>query len=213
MAHVAFDPKARMAAGRDKVARLEQAIAATRDLKGPAMDALVTALKRAQQNAQEMPLESQIQAREAFLEKARKRFVHIDQERAAEVLRIQECERLLEELRAAQNVQQAKPSVPPVDAAGEVARLQQMVSDLQRQLQHQGGILVAPAMFRVGFGKFVTTHSGKAEPGMVSEGSEWEKRHTQDQNSEDFDEEMSGTWSHVWGTQLWMSPTTKTTSH
>ena len=145
-AQVVFDPEARMAAGRDKVARLEQAIAAMGDLKGPAMDALVTALKRAQQEAQEMPLESQIQAREAFLERARKRLVHIDQERAAEVLRIQECERRLEELRVAQNVQQAKPSVPPVDAAGEVARLQQMVSELQRQLQHQGGLVVAPAI-------------------------------------------------------------------
>ena len=100
-AQVAFDPEARMAAGHNKVARLEQAIAAMGDLKGPAMDALVTALKRAQQEAQEMPLESQ--AREAFLERARNRLVHIDQERAAEVLRIQECERRLEELRVSQN--------------------------------------------------------------------------------------------------------------
>ena len=74
------------------------------------MDALVTALKRAQQDAQEMLLESQIQAREVFFERARKR-----------------CTHQLEELRVAQNVQQAKPSVPPVDAAGAVARLQQMV--------------------------------------------------------------------------------------
>ena len=36
-----------------------------------------------------------------------------------------------------------------------------------------------------------------------------EKRHTHDQNSEDYDEELSGTWSHVWGTEQ----TTKTTSH
>ena len=48
---------------------------------------------------------------------------------------------------------------------------------------------------------------------MVSEMSEWVKRHTQDQNSEDCDEEVSGTWPHEWGTELWMSQTTKTTSH
>ena len=73
------------------------------------MDALVVALKRAQQDAQEIPLESQIQAREAFLERARKRIAHFDQERAAELLRIQECERRLEEVRALRNAQQVKP--------------------------------------------------------------------------------------------------------
>ena len=90
-----FRSKGQNGSGRDKVTRLEQAIAAMVDLKGPAMDALVAALKRAQQDAQEVHLESQIQAREAFLERTRKRIVHIDQERAAEVLRIQESERRL----------------------------------------------------------------------------------------------------------------------
>ena len=111
---------------KNRVARLEQAVAAMGDFKGAALDALVVALKRAQRDAQEIPLESQIQAREAFL--ARKRIVHIDQERAAEVLRVQECERRMEELRAARNAQQAKPSPPPADGPGEVARLKQMVA-------------------------------------------------------------------------------------
>ena len=46
--------------------------------------------------------------------------------------RIQECEGRLEELRALRKAQQVKPS-PPVETSGEVARLQQMVVDLQCQ--------------------------------------------------------------------------------
>ena len=149
---VRFDPEARVAAGRARVARLEQAISALGDMKGPPMDALVVALKRAQQDAQEIPLESQIQAREAFLERANKRIAHFDQERAAELLRIQECEGRLEELRALRNAQQVKPS-PPVESSGEVARLQQMVLDLQCQLQQSGPMVspvVAPNRIRKG---------------------------------------------------------------
>ena len=131
---VRFDPEARVAAGRARVARLEQAISALGDMKGPPMD---VALRRSQQDAQEMPLETQIQAREAFLERARKRIAHFDQGRAAEFLRMQECVCLLEELRALRDAQQVKPS-PPVETSGEVARLQQMVFDLQRQLQQSG---------------------------------------------------------------------------
>ena len=71
--------------------------------------------------------------------------LHLEQAIAA-MGRVQECERRLEELRAARNVQQAKPSLPPANAFGEVARLQQTVSDLQRQLQHQVGRVATPAM-------------------------------------------------------------------
>ena len=151
---VRFDPEAKVAAGRARVARLEQAISALGDMKGPPMDALVVALKRAQQDAQEIPLESQIQAREAFLERARKRITNLDQERAAELLRIQECEGRLEELRALRNAQQVKPS-PPVETSGEVARLQQMVLDLQCQLQQSGPMVspvIAPNRIRKGEG-------------------------------------------------------------
>ena len=63
------------------------------------MDTLVSALKRSQKDAQEQPLDAQIRAREAFIERARKRIVLYDEERAAEVSRLEESEKRLEELR------------------------------------------------------------------------------------------------------------------
>ena len=74
-----------------------------------------------------------IRAREAFIERAKKRIEQIDLERAAEVRRLEESQKRLEELRAMVLVQPVAPQ--PVDASAEVSRLQQMVLDLQRQLQ------------------------------------------------------------------------------
>ena len=59
------------------------------------MDALKAALKRALKDAQEMPLEAQIREREGFIERARKRIAKFDEERAAELLRLEESERKL----------------------------------------------------------------------------------------------------------------------
>ena len=128
-----FDPDARVGAARERVARLEQAIAAMGNCQGPELDMLITSLKKAQKDAQEMPLEAQIRAREAFIERSKKRIEQFDVERAAEVQRLEESQRRLEELRAMVLVQPIAPQ--PVDASAEVSRLQQMVLDLQRQLQ------------------------------------------------------------------------------
>ena len=65
------DPDAKVVAARDKVARLEQAIAAMGDFKGAKMDTLLKVLKR-----------------------ARKRTFH-DEERATEVSRLEESEKRL----------------------------------------------------------------------------------------------------------------------
>ena len=97
------------------------------------MDVLVASLKKAQRDAQEMPVEAQIRAREVFIERAKKRIEQIDLERAAEVRRLEESQKRLEELRAMILVQPVAPQ--PVDASAEVSRFQQMVLDLQRQLQ------------------------------------------------------------------------------
>ena len=78
-----MDPDAKVVAARDKVARLEQAIAAMWDSRGIEMDTLISAIKREQKDAQE-----QIRAREAFIKRARKRIVLHDEERAAEVSRL-----------------------------------------------------------------------------------------------------------------------------
>ena len=59
-----------------------RAIAAMGNCQGPE---LVTSLKKAQKDAQEMPLEAQIRAREAFIERSKKRIEQFDVERAAEV--------------------------------------------------------------------------------------------------------------------------------
>ena len=66
-----------------------------------------------------MPLEAQIRAREAFIERSKKSIKQFDVERAAEVQRKEESQERLEELRA-----------------------QQMVLDLQRQLQGPDAPLV-----------------------------------------------------------------------
>ena len=94
-----------------------------------------------------MPLEAQIREREGFIERARKRIAKFDEERAAELLRLEESERKLEELRALHKKQDVPPPVQlHTDPAGEVARLQQLVSELQRQL-HQG-LPVPPTVSR-----------------------------------------------------------------
>ena len=94
-----------------------------------------------------MPLEAQIREREWFIERARKRIAKLDKECAAEMLRLEECKRKLEERRALHQKREAPPPVQlHTDPAGEVARLQQMVSEFQRQL-HQG-LPVPPTVSR-----------------------------------------------------------------
>ena len=127
------DPDARVGAVRNRVARLEQAISVMGNSQGPEMDVLVASLKKAQRDVQEMPVEAQIKAQEAFIERAKKRIEQIDLECAAEVRRLEESQKRLEEFRAMVLVQPVAPQ--PVDASAEVSRLQQMVLDLQRQLQ------------------------------------------------------------------------------
>ena len=57
-------------------------------------------------------LEAQIRVRKAFIEGARKRIALCDEERAAEVSRLYESEKRLEELRAMQRAQPGPPPAP-----------------------------------------------------------------------------------------------------
>ena len=120
VARVRIDPDAKVVAARDRVTRLEQHITAMGDFKGAKMEALVSALKRAQKDSEELSLGAQIRAREAFIQQDRKRIAQFDEERAAEVQRM-EGEKRLEELRALRIAQPAPPFSPPSDASREVA--------------------------------------------------------------------------------------------
>ena len=96
------------------------------------------------------PLDAQIRVREAFVERARKRVDLNDEERAAEASRLEESEKRLVELRAMQRAQSGPPPPPGADASSEVARLQQMVMELQKQLgQHVPGNPAVVSPFRV----------------------------------------------------------------
>ena len=84
------DPDTRVAAARERAPRMEWALAAMGDFEGPEVESWRTALKRAQKDAQEVPVEVQIREREAFIERARKRIAKIDEERASEVQSMKE---------------------------------------------------------------------------------------------------------------------------
>ena len=169
-----WTPDTRMGAARDKVARLEQAIAAMGNYQGPELDVLVAALKKAQKESQELHLEAQIRAREGFIERAKKRIEQFDLERAAEVQRMEESQKRLAELRALQ-VAHPGPLPPPVDANAEVSRLQQMVLDLQRQLQGP----VAPLVVS----PFRSRKREDYEPATEQEVLEWLADRQEDMNT------------------------------
>ena len=87
-----------------------------------------------------MPVAVQIRERQAFIERARKRIARIDEERQAEVRSVEEAEHKLKQLRDLCTTQQEQPVGPTVaDSGAEVQRLQAIVVELQRQLEHSGG--------------------------------------------------------------------------
>ena len=83
------------------------------------LDMMVISMKKAQKCAQEMPLEAKIRAREAFIEPSNKRIEQFDVERAAEVQRLEESQKRLEELRAMVLVQtECRKGPTPADGVG-----------------------------------------------------------------------------------------------
>ena len=132
---VRTDPDTKIAAARERVSRLEKAITALGDFDGVEVENLKAALKRAQKEAQEVPVVAQIREREAFIERAKKRIARIDEERQAEVRSLEEAENKLNQLRALRIPQQEQPISSVPDSSAEVQRLQAIVSQLQRQLE------------------------------------------------------------------------------
>ena len=102
--------------------RLEKAITALGDFDGVEVENLKAALKRAQKEAQEVPVAAQIREREAFIERAKKRIARIDEERQAEVRSLEEAENKLNQLRALRIPQQEQPLSSVPDSSAEVCR-------------------------------------------------------------------------------------------
>ena len=76
----------------------------------------------------------------AIIERARKRIARIDEERQAEVRSVEEAEHKLKEFRDLCTTQQEQPVGPTVaDSGAEVQRLQAIVVELQKQLEHSRG--------------------------------------------------------------------------
>ena len=128
------DPDTRMAAARERVSRLE-ALTALGDFDGVEVESLRAALKRAQKEAQEVPVAVQIREREAFIERAKKRIARIDEERQAEVRSVEEAEHKLKQLRDLCTTQQ---ELPGGLTAGDRGRAAKAVGTLWRA-RHSGG--------------------------------------------------------------------------
>ena len=130
--------------------------------------ALLSALEKVKRQAEVPPMEKQILATEEYLARAKKRLLQHDATIAAarealqkaehdkevDVQGVADGEDLLKKLKT-QVADPTLPTLPIADPVGEVARLQQVVADLQRQLQQH----CAPV---------VPTHCVSAVPSSIS---------------------------------------------
>ena len=129
------DPATKVSDAKERVVKLERALAAMEGIDGSEVDAIREALERAKKAAQSPPVETQIRDCEQFLVRARAHLEAIDAQRATVVASIEEGSKRLESLKV---VQQTQPPQTP-DTSSEVQRLQALVAQLQSQLvQVQG---------------------------------------------------------------------------
>ena len=129
------DPATKVSDAKERVIKLERALAAMEGIDGSEVDAIREALERAKKAAQSPPVETQIRDCEQFLVRARAHLEAIDAQRATVVASIEEGSKRLESLKVVQ--QKQPPQVP--DTSSEVQRLQALVAQLQSQLvQVQG---------------------------------------------------------------------------
>ena len=100
--------------------------------------ALLSALEKAKRQAEVSPMEKQILATEEYLARAKKRLLQkAEDDKEVDVQGVA-GEDLLKKLKT-QAADLTLPMCPIADLVGEVARLQQVVADLQRQLQQAVG--------------------------------------------------------------------------
>ena len=123
------DPSAKVAEAKERVLKLETALAAMEGMEGPEVDLVRAAHKRAQEAVKGVPVDVQIKECESFLARARTHLEELDTKRATVSQNIAMSEKRLAELKALAQVAPA-----PQDDAAEVQQLRGLVSQLQTQI-------------------------------------------------------------------------------
>ena len=123
------DPSAKVAEAKERVLKLETALAAMEGMEGPEVDLVRAAHKRAQEAVKGVPVDVQIKECESFLARARTHLEELDMKRATVSQNIEMSEKRLAELKALAQVAPA-----PQDNAAEVQQLRGLVSQLQTQI-------------------------------------------------------------------------------
>ena len=139
---VKMDPDTRMAAAPECASRLEKAFTVLVDFDGVEVESLRAALRRAQKEAQEVPVAVQNpRERESLSSNGQGNGSPESTKSGRPKSRsVEEAEHKLTQLRVLCTTQQEEPVGPTVaDSGAEVQRLQAIVVDLQRQLEHSGG--------------------------------------------------------------------------
>ena len=119
-----------MTAAKERVEKLESALAAMAGMDGPEVDSLRAAHKRAQEAVKGVPVDVRIKECEAFLARAASHLEELDTKRATKCQNIESSRKRLAELMA-----QSQVIAPPVnEGEEEVQQLRGMVSQLQAQI-------------------------------------------------------------------------------
>ena len=142
------------AAASARIQRIQASLGVLQPEDKEERQALLTALEKAKRQAEVPSMEQQIHATEEYLARAKKRLLQHDaiiaaareallkaeHDKEVDVQGVADGEDLLRKLKT----QAADPNlpVPIADPVGEVARLQQVVADLQRQLQQHAAPVV-----------------------------------------------------------------------
>ena len=143
------------AAASARIQRIQISLGALQPEDVEERQALLAALEKAKRQADVPPVEKQILATEEYLARAKKRLLQHDvtiatarealqraeHNKDVDVQGIADGETLLQKLKT-QVPDSTAPTLPAADPVGELARLQQMVADLQRQLQQHGSPMV-----------------------------------------------------------------------
>ena len=98
-------PATKVSDAKERVVKLERALAAMEGIDGSEVDAIREALERAKKAAQSPPVETQIRDCEQFLIRARAHLEAIDAQRATVVASIEEGSKRLESLKVVQQTQ------------------------------------------------------------------------------------------------------------
>ena len=126
------DPSVKITTARERLSKLEAALAAMTGMDGPEVESLRVAHKRAQVAVQEVPVEAQVKECKAFLTRARSHLAELVSKRVTIMENIEASEKRLLELRT-------KMQAPPPTKVSEVQQLRELVSQLQAQVESLWG--------------------------------------------------------------------------